>query len=166
LKNLVILGSNGLNKEIIMLNKIVYGIAIMITTLTSTEANTLQDSVKAVEFFTHELDFKTNPHGVQSVIDGKTKNVTIVDVRSEKDFKEGHIPGAINIPFEKHNGFKGSETKFSGLRKDGFNYIYCYEHLCNLAQLAAKKFASLGYPVKEIVGGFNAWKDGKHPVAK
>jgi len=126
----------------------------------------LQDSKKAVEYFTQELEFKTNPHGVKAVLSGEEKNVTIVDVRSEKDYAKGHIPGAINIPWEKHEGFDGAETEFPALKKDGYAYVYCYQLLCNLGQKAAKKFASLGYPVKEIVGGFEEWKKGGNPVEK
>ena len=99
------------------------------------------------------------------MVDGQVKNVTIVDVRSAKSFKEGHIPGAINLPEEEHNSFKGNETEFPELRKDGYNYVYCYHANCNLAQVAAKKFASLGYPVKEIIGGFAGWKKN-YPVEK
>jgi rhodanese-related sulfurtransferase len=33
-----------------------------------------------------------------------------------------------------------------------------------LAQKAAKKFASLGYPVRELVGGYEGWVEGKFPV--
>lgn len=126
----------------------------------------IQDSAKAVEFFENELNFTTNPYGVNRALEEKAKDVTIVDVRDANSFAQGHIPGAINIPYDKNNGFTGPETTFSGLRKDGFNYVYCYEHLCNLAQKAAKKFASLGYPVKEMVGGFDEWKKRKYPVEK
>ncbi len=94
------------------------------------------------------------------------QRITIVDVRSADEYAKGHIPGAINIPYEKHESFEGSETEFPELRKDGYNYVYCYQLLCNLGQKAAKKFASLGYPVKEIVGGFEEWKAGKHPIEK
>jgi rhodanese-related sulfurtransferase len=38
--------------------------------------------------------------------------------------------------------------------------------LCNLAQKAAKKFASLGYPVKEMAGGFTEWEKKKYPIEK
>jgi rhodanese-related sulfurtransferase len=127
---------------------------------------TLQDTKKAVEFFENELSFKTNPHGVKAVLEGKVKNVTIVDVRSAKDFAKGHIPGAVNIPWEHHKSFEGDETEFPQLRKDGHNYVYCYTLLCNLAQKAAIKFASLGYPVKEIVGGFEEWEKHKLPIQK
>ncbi len=125
----------------------------------------IQDTATAEQYFKHELEFKTNPYGVRQVVDGKVKNVTIVDVRSAKSYKEGHVPGAINIPEEKYSTFEGNETEFPGLRKDGYNYVYCYSATCNLAQKAAKKFASLGYPVKEMVGGYHTYKE-HNPVEK
>lgn len=133
-------------------------------TMDNTHQMMVQDTAKAAQFFENELNFKTNPHGVKAVLDGKIKNVTIVDLRTAKDFAEGHIPGAVNIPFDEHKGFDGNETSFEKLRKDGYNYVYCYQLLCNLGQKAAKKFASLGYPVKEIVGGYQSWKQANLPI--
>lgn len=132
------------------------------------DSSKVQDTRSAVKYFETELSFTSNPHGVNAIITAKDKNanVTIVDVRKEEDFKAGHIPGAINIPFDKWDGFNGKQTQFPGLRKDGVNYVYCYELLCNLGQVAAKKFASLGYPVKEMKGGFKSWKDGGYTVEK
>jgi rhodanese-related sulfurtransferase len=126
----------------------------------------VQDTAKAEEHFKHELDFKTSPFGTKKVVDGEVKNVTIVDVRNAASYKDGHVPGAINIPEGDDQDFQGDETHFKGLRKDGFNYVYCYNRDCNLAQRAARKFASLGYPVKEMTGGFDAWKEKKYPVEK
>ncbi|HUX80630.1 MAG TPA: rhodanese-like domain-containing protein [Alphaproteobacteria bacterium] len=126
----------------------------------------LQDSKKAEEFFAAELDFKTNPYGVNRMIEEKSKDIIIADVRSAEDYAKGHIPGAINIPYEKYNGFNGSETKFPGLSKEKINIVYCYKHLCNLAQKAAKVFASNGYPVKEMVGGFEEWESDKYSIEK
>jgi len=126
----------------------------------------IQDTQKAVQYFEEELNFKTNPHGTKYVVDGTIKNVTLVDVRAAKDYAEGHIPGAINIPYDKYNNFEGNETAFPGLRKDGYNYIYCYELLCNLGQKAAKQFASKGYPVKEMVGGFQSWQEKGYAAEK
>jgi rhodanese-related sulfurtransferase len=129
-------------------------------------AKPLQNSREAVRFFSHELEFKTTPYGVNAVLDGKVKDVIIVDVRSAKDYAEGHIPGAINIPGNEHNYFDGHEREFKGLRKDKYTYVYCYALLCNLGQKAAKKLASLGYPVKEIVGGWDEWKKGGNRIEK
>src|SRR5690349_5410151 len=97
-------------------NKILYAIiAALFSGLSS--ANTapqpgIQDTDKAVKFFEEELNYKTNPYGTYRVVKGEVQNVTIVDVRSERDFAEGHIPGAINIPFEKYSSFDGSENSF------------------------------------------------------
>ena len=127
--------------------------------------NKIQDTAVAMKYFENEMNFTTNPGGAKAALD-KKQNVTIVDVRREADFKAGHIPGAINLPFDKWDRFEGNQTEFPGLRKDGYNYVYCYELLCNLGQKAAKKFASLGYPAKELKGGFQSWKDHKYQIEK
>jgi len=126
----------------------------------------VQESEKAAQYFENELEFRSNPYEVGHHVKERKEKVTIVDVRAAKDYAAGHIPGAINIPYDQHNGFHGNEKSFPGLRKDGYNYVYCYSHTCNLAQRAAKKFASLGYPVKEMVGGFAEWKRDGHPIEK
>ena len=92
-------------------------------------------------------------------------NINIIDVRSAEAYNKGHIPGAINIPGEKYSGFEGPETDIPGLRKDAFNCVYCYSPTCNLGLKAARKFASLGFPSKEIVGGYTTWvEEYKFPV--
>jgi len=126
----------------------------------------IQDTAKAARYFEDELNFNTTPYGAYTASQSKQQNITIVDVRAAKDYAAGHIPGAINIPFEKWNGFEGPEAEIPGLRKDGYNYVYCYELLCTLAQKAAKKFATLGYPVKEMKGGFESWKSHRYPIEK
>ncbi len=124
----------------------------------------IQDTHAAVRYFEDEMSFTTNPAGVKAAI--AKGQAVIIDVRREVDFKAGHIPGAVNIPFDKWDKFEGDQTQFPHLRKDVFNYVYCYELLCNLAQKAAKKFASLGYPSKEVKGGFQGWKEHHYPVDK
>ena len=126
--------------------------------------NKIQDTAAAVKYFENEMRFTTNPGGVKAGI--KENNVVIVDVRREADFKAGHIPGAINLPFDKWDRFQGDQKEFPGLSRDKYNYVYCYELLCNLGQKAAKKFASLGYPAKEVKDGFQSWNDHKYPIEK
>lgn len=127
--------------------------------------HTIQNTKKAERYFKDELAYTSTPYEVKWITD-KKEHIVIVDVRSEKDYNAGHIPGAINIPHEKWNMFNGPETEFPGLIKDGFNYVYCYALLCDLSKKAAQKFASAGYPVKEIKGGFAAWKESKYTIEK
>ncbi|MBY0502006.1 MAG: rhodanese-like domain-containing protein [Alphaproteobacteria bacterium] len=157
---------NVFTKNILILGLTFFAVPAAFSAETAKTEQNLPNPAKATEFFGQELNFKTNPYGVNNLIKDKATNVVIVDVRDAKSFAKGHIPGAINVPYNKFNGFEGSETEFPGLQKDKINIVYCYELLCNLGQKAAKKFASIGYPVKEMSGGFSEWKKHKYPVAK
>ncbi len=132
---------------------------------TSSDQKKIQDTQAAAKYFEDKLNFTAVPGTVKKVSEGKVEGV-IIDLRKKEHFDKGHIPGAINIPFDKFDGFEGAQTEFPGLSKDKINYLYCYELLCNLSQKAAKKFASLGYPVKEVEGGFKAWEEHDYPVEK
>jgi rhodanese-related sulfurtransferase len=47
------------------------------------------------------LDFRTiDAEELKKIMDAK-KRVTVVDARTEKEFRDGHVPSAINIPPEK-----------------------------------------------------------------
>jgi rhodanese-related sulfurtransferase len=127
----------------------------------------LQDTEKAALFFADKLAFEVNTFTVSNVIRNPNQEAIIVDVRTADDYAKGHIPGSINIPYDKFNSFQGDEKEFAGLHKDRVNIIYCYTLGCNLAPKAALKFASLGYPVKEMIGGYSAWTaNAKNPVEK
>jgi rhodanese-related sulfurtransferase len=125
----------------------------------------IQDTEKVAHYFENELDATITPVSLKRAMDNKERYV-IVDVCNEKDYKTGHIPGAINIPMKKGNKFKDQKKSFPGLIKDGINYVYCYALVCDLSSIAAKKFASLGYPVKELKGGFEAWKEHGFKIEK
>ena len=127
--------------------------------------NRVQDTEAAVKYFEEELNFTATPVSVKKIAEGKGDGV-IIDLRKKNDFDKGHIPGAINLPFDQYDGFEGNQVEFPGLSKDKINYVYCYVLLCDLSKKAAKKFASLGYPVKDIQGGFKAWEEHNYPVEK
>ncbi|HEY2810955.1 MAG TPA: rhodanese-like domain-containing protein [Rhabdochlamydiaceae bacterium] len=125
----------------------------------------IQDTQAAAKYFEDKLNYEAPPGTLKKILDGKLNGV-IIDLRKKEDFDNGHIPGAINIPFDKYDNFEGLQTEFPELSKNKINYLYCYELLCNLSQKAAKKFASLGYPVKEVEGGFKAWQEHNYPIEK
>ena len=126
---------------------------------------TLQNSKQAEKYFEDEVNFTINPRGVEVALQ-KGESVTIVDLRDEASYATGHIPGAINIPYDKFQRFSGPEKEFSGLKRNSFNYIYCYDLLCGLTKVACLKFASLGYPVKEMKGGFKEWSQSGYSIEK
>jgi len=118
----------------------------------------ITDPAKAKEYFEAKMAFTTGPVELERMMK-QGENINIVDVRAAEDYAEGHIPGAVNLPKDKWHAL-------TGLRKDKINVVYCYSQVCHLAATAAVEFASKGYPVMELEGGWRTWKDGEFDIEK
>jgi rhodanese-related sulfurtransferase len=112
----------------------------------------LVDAAKARQFFQNKVSFTTGPVELSHLLKSDSDQVTVIDVREAEDYAKGHIPGAINLP-------SGKWESGNGLSKDKNNMVYCYTHVCHLAANACVVFASRGFPVMEMDGGFEAWKE-------
>jgi rhodanese-related sulfurtransferase len=118
----------------------------------------ISDPQKAKEYFEAKITFTTGPVELERMMK-QGESINIVDVRAAEDYAEGHIPGAVNLPKDKWHTLEG-------LRKDKTNVLYCYSQVCHLAATAAVEFASKGYPVMEMEGGFRAWKEHDMDIEK
>ena len=112
----------------------------------------IHDPARARAYFEDKLAFTTGPIELDRWIKSGEDNLVVVDVRAAEDYAKGHIPGAINLPKEKWENPQG-------LSKDKTNVVYCYTQQCHLAANACAQFASRGYPVMELEGGFEIWKE-------
>lgn len=82
----------------------------------------------------------------------ENKDYIIVDVRTPDEYKEGHIPNAINIPNETIN-----ETVYNKLKdKNQLILIYCRSG--SRSRQAAYKMQKLGYTNLVDFGGIINWK--------
>lgn len=117
-----------------------------------------KDTALAIQYFEAKLNFEIGPVGLKRAIDNK-EPIQIVDLRSEELYREGHIPGALNIRLENI----ADET--GGLAKDTTVILYCYDAVCSLSAKAALYLARKGYSVKELSGGFEEWVRHEMPVA-
>jgi rhodanese-related sulfurtransferase len=120
--------------------------------------DTVSNIEKAEEYFANKNNFTTGPVEVSKKIEAGD-HIVIIDVRAEEDFREGHLPGAVNLPEDQW-------LTLQGPRKDLPNIFYCYSQTCHLASQAAQFFAHEGYPVMEMEGGFEAWKENELKVEK
>jgi rhodanese-related sulfurtransferase len=111
---------------------------------------------EAQRFFADKMAFTTGPVELARNLN-EGNQIVVIDVRESEDYKKGHIPGAVSLPRNKWS------TR-EGLRKDALNVLYCYSHVCHLAATAAVEFASDGYSVMEMDGGFEAWKENELDV--
>jgi len=116
------------------------------------------DAAEAREYFAKRLAFTVGPVELKDQI-AESENINIIDVREAEDYEKGHIPGALNLP-------KPQWDTFNGLHEDAINVLYCYSTTCHLAATAAVKFSEKGFRVKEMEGGFDAWKEHKFPIEK
>lgn len=80
---------------------------------------------------------------------GKTNNIEeimknneyiIVDVRTTEEYKEGHLVGAINIPYD--------EIDTANLDKNKVIFVYCRSG--NRSGIAYEKLINLGYNVYDL----------------
>lgn len=126
--------------------------------------NMVQDTRAAAKYFEDQLAFTANPSSMKNAVKVKDSSIVIVDLRKREHFVKGHVPGAINLPFDEWNNFDGSRIDFTMLDKTKMHLVYCYEQYCSLSVKAARLLASYGYPVKEVKGGFKAYKDHNYPV--
>ena len=75
----------------------------------------------------------------------------ILDVRTPEEYREKHIPNAVNIP----NETIGTEEIPQLPDKDQLILVYCRSG--NRSKQAAEKLAALGYTNIVEFGGINSW---------
>lgn len=118
-------------------------------------SQTTPDPAKARDYFNSKMQFTTGPVELKRALDDG--NVVVVDVRAPEDYAKGHIPGAISLP-------EAQWKNPQGLAKDKTNVLYCYSQVCHLAANAALGLTTRGYPVMELEGGFEGWRENELPV--
>ncbi len=82
----------------------------------------------------------------------KSKNIVLLDVRPESEFKKGHIPQAINIPV------KELSASFKQLPKNKEYIAYCRGPFCVFADEAVNMLSKKGFKARRLVEGFPDWK--------
>ena len=83
-----------------------------------------------------------------------TQEVTIVDVRTQSEYDEGHIQNAVLIP----NETIGSEPLSNLPDKNAVILVYCRSG--RRSEEAARKLVNLGYVSVYDFGGINDWTYG------
>lgn len=95
------------------------------------------------------MSFETVP---ASMLDYYTDRpeYSIVDLRDAQAYSEGHIKGAINIPYDE------LDMGLNRLPRNKIYVLYCERGGTSL--LAARTMYRSGYDVLSINGGIHAWK--------
>lgn len=87
-----------------------------------------------------------------------------IDSRDKKDFREGHILGAVNIPFVQHKE-KGLDLHFVPRQKT--LVVYCDGSECQSSVALSKVLHKKGFaPIKVFFGGWKEWQKKRLPVER
>jgi rhodanese-related sulfurtransferase len=121
-----------------------------------TDVHTDHDAQLA--FYQAKLAYETDSWDLKTALeDGQ--DIVVVDGRSAEAYEREHIPGAVNIP---HRTI--SEESLAGLSRSSLYVAYCDGIGCNASTKTAVKMATLGFRVKELIGGLDWWKRDGHPT--
>lgn len=108
----------------------------------------------ALQHFSRRLTFETDCSDVHASQQAGEVDFVLVDVRGPLAYERGHVPGAINIPTRSLTA-----QSLAAYPKTTLFVVYCAGPHCNGANKAAVRLATLGYPVKEMIGGVMGWLD-------
>ena len=111
----------------------------------------------AVAHFAARLSFEADASDVHADRALIGSAFVLVDSRSSEAWAQGHIPGAMHVP-AREIAERAADGSLAALVPPGTPVVtYCWGPGCNGATKAALAFARLGYPVKEMIGGFEYW---------
>ena len=91
----------------------------------------------------------------------KMENQLLIDIRTPKEFEQGHIEGVVNINFYDGN-FLNEISKFDKTKPI---FIYCRSG--NRTSSASEKMAKLGFiKIYDLQGGIKKWQKNKLKIVK
>lgn len=89
-----------------------------------------------------------------------TRNAQLVEVLDEHEYRDGHLPGALNIPLRRL-----PTQAVVQLRRDRLVVVYCWDWLCDLSPRAAHRLETLGFEeVYDYAAGKLDWIAAGEPM--
>jgi rhodanese-related sulfurtransferase len=89
------------------------------------------------------------------------QGVQVVDVRTDEEWAEGHVPGAVHVPIDElkpgHPGLKGIDTT---------KPVYFVCAVGGRSSKATDRMAAAGWHAVNVAGGTKGWVAAGHPLAK
>lgn len=116
------------------------------------------------DFYLTETAVHVSPHGLRKKMSRGDDSFILVDLRSQEEYEEAHILGAINIPAYKdpdtsaYGDIERIVNDFSKLNKDKDVIVYCYSTPCMTGRKVGKILANEGIYVKHLGIGWNEWR--------
>ena len=109
-------------------------------------------SVDQMDFYQRKLAYEMDSADLYEARENG-EPIVVVDGRSSSAYAEEHIPGAVSIP-HREISFNSTEA----LDRSKLYVCYCDGIGCNASTKTALKLLTLGFQVRELIGGLDWWK--------
>ena len=109
-------------------------------------------SIDQISHYKSKLAYEMDSADLQEAL-AKDESIVVVDGRSASAYEQEHIPAAISLPHREISvGSTGS------LDRSKLYVCYCDGIGCNASTKTALKLLTLGFQVRELIGGLDWWK--------
>ena len=110
-------------------------------------------SERDISFLTPDEGMKLVEGGGSGLRLGGKRSVVWIDPRTRADYEAGHIPGAINVPYQE---MAARESEF-----DTYDIIIVYGDDYNdpKSHGMSKRLLEFGHDARTLRGGLRAWRD-------
>jgi rhodanese-related sulfurtransferase len=124
-------------------------------TVSSVAAIPAAPAAEAAAHFSRLLAFETDCSDVHAAMERpEGPDFVLLDVRGPVAYAKAHVPGALNLPHRLITAERMAEWP-----EDTLFVVYCAGPHCNGADRGALRLATLGRPVKLMLGGMTGWAD-------
>lgn len=116
------------------------------------------------DFYLTETAVHVSPHGIRKKIAIGDNSFILVDLRSQQEYEQEHIVGAINIPAYRdpntsaYGDVERIVNQFAGLDQDKDIIVYCYSIPCMTGRKVGKILADHDIYVRHLGVGWNEWR--------
>ena len=116
-------------------------------------------NIDQLNHYKTKLAFETDSWDLYEAM-SRNEPVVVIDGRSAEAYAREHIPGAVNLP---HREIDESSTQ--SLDRSSLYVCYCDGIGCNASTKTALKLLTLGFRVRELMGGLDWWKRDGYTTA-
>ena len=116
---------------------------------TKASAPTVPSTAEALAVGKGKLPASLGYEDLARLLEDKSANILLVDVRTQAEFNQGHIAGAVLSPYDS------LETMFTEQDKSRPIVVYCRSG--NRSSIALRTLSRMGYTNVSDFGGINRW---------
>lgn len=124
------------------------------------------DDARIADFYSTENAVHVSPHSIRKAMDKGSTDFILVDLRSQQEYEQEHIIGAVSIPAYKdpdtsaYGDVERIVGSFAALRDTNPGkdiVVYCYSTPCMTGRKVGLMLAQKGIYVKHLGIGWNEW---------